>query len=291
AIGALLGGAIGIGLAPIFVRLSEVGPVATAFYRLLFALPVLWSWMYLAGRSHSSASRVTVVLARPTGRSAWMFGAAGFFFAGDLAFWHWSIKLTSVANSTLLTNFAPFFVVLGASILFHERITPILVVGMLLAFAGGILLVSDSLRLEWKHVWGDLLAIVTAIFYAAYLLAIKFLRRTYSPPTIMAWAGLVTCPLLMVAAWVGGENFLALSWKGWLVLLLLALLSHVAGQGLITYAAAHLSASLLSISLMLQPVVAAVLAWILLNEPLSWQQIAGGIVILAGIALASQAKS
>lgn len=285
---ALLGGATGIGFAPILVRLSETGLVATGFFRILFALPVLWIWMLLEDRGRLTALPRSQLETGTGSAPHLIFVAAGLFFAGDLAFWHWSIRLTTVANSTFITNFAPLVVMVGARLLFRERITPALVLGMALAVLGGALMVSASLKIELSHVLGDFLALVTALFYGAYLLAVKYLRRTFSPATIMAWSGLVTCPALLLIALASHETILATTWKGWLVLLTLALVSHVAGQGLIAYAAAHLSAAFLSVSLLFQPAVAAVLAWVILGESLSVIQIAGGTVILCGIIVASR---
>src|SRR5688572_31000190 len=95
ALGALAAGAGCIGFAPVLVRLSDVGPSATAFYRLLFALPFLWSWMAV---SHARSSAVV----RPSSARDFVWlGVAGLFFTGDLAVWHWSLQFTSVANSTL----------------------------------------------------------------------------------------------------------------------------------------------------------------------------------------------
>jgi drug/metabolite transporter (DMT)-like permease len=299
AFAALLCGAVGIGFAPVLVRLSEAGPVSTAFYRLFFALPVLWIWMESVqwGDKKSAATEPrtigeTIPSSRLPARASatWLFAAAGFFFAGDLAFWHWSIRLTSVANSTLLTNFAPFLVMIGARILFAERITPALLGGLLVASAGGALLVGASLQVSPEHVWGDLLALVTAVFYAGYLLTIKYLRRSFGTAAIMARSALVTCPLLLLVAWVSGEELYVTTIRGWVVLITLALVSHVGGQSLIAYALAHLRASFSSISLLLQPVVAAILAWIILHEPLGVMQAAGGLVILAGIVIASRGK-
>ena len=124
---ALFAGAIGIAFAPIFVRLSEVGPVATAFWRLALALPLLALWMALQERGRKQGA------ARP----AWpMAVLAGLFFAADLAVWHWSIRLTSVANATFLANLAPVAVTLGAWILLGERARPVFFAGMLLSLAG-----------------------------------------------------------------------------------------------------------------------------------------------------------
>jgi drug/metabolite transporter (DMT)-like permease len=289
---ALLGGAIGIGFAPIFVRLSEVGPSATAFYRVLFALPFLWLASTLEARPATvSPHRPGAHVSRFGPAPLWLCAAAGLLFAGDLAFWHWSIRMTSVANSTLLTNFAPFFVILGARVLFAERITPLLIVGMAVACAGAAMLVGASLRLTPRHMAGDALALVTAGFYGGYLLTIKHLRHSFSTVRILFWSGLVSCVLLLGVALLSREVVRISSIQGWLVLLGLGLISHLCGQGLIAYALAHLPAGFSSVGLLLQPVVAALLAWVLLAEPLTSLQALGGMVILVGIAVASRGQA
>src|SRR5207244_3996679 len=116
------------------------------------------------------------------------------FFTADLALWHWSLRMTSVTNSTLLTNIAPILVTIGALVWFHERITWVFVIGLLFAIAGGSLLVSG--HFDQRHLSGDLLSIFTAGFYAAYLLAVKQLRQSFDSVTIMAWSGLASCPSL-----------------------------------------------------------------------------------------------
>lgn len=99
---ALLLGAVAIAFSPIFVRLSELGPFSTAFYRVALALPAFWFWMAFP------QSKAELVRTPSTRKDYARLTLAGVFFAGDLAFWHWSINLTSVANSTLLANAAPF---------------------------------------------------------------------------------------------------------------------------------------------------------------------------------------
>jgi len=281
---ALLSGAIGIAFAPIFVRLSEVGPSATAFYRLFLALPVLSLWRLrertrLDGSSRLAGSKDYLQLA-----------VAGLFFAGDLALWHWSIRLTSVANATLFANFAPIFVTLGARILFLEEIKIPFLIGLGLALAGAAMVVGNSLRLTAGHLAGDLVGIATALFYGSYMLAVKHLRRRFSTATIMAGSGLAACPALFLVALASGEKLFPTQAAGWTVLVALALVSQVGGQSLIAYAFAHLPASFSSLSLLLQPAVAALLAWIILAEPLGLLQAFGGSVILCGIAMAGRAN-
>ena len=280
ALAALLCGAVGIAFAPIFVRLSELGPTATAFHRLALSLPALWLWLHLEGRGERQT-------ARPASRADYAgLVVAGLLFAGDLAFWHWSIQFTTVANATLLANFAPVFVTLTAFALFGERFSRTFLIGMALALAGACVLMGRSFTLSPSHLLGDALGIVTAMFYAGYIIAVGRLRARFSTATIMAWSGLVTCAVLLPVALVSGEGLIATTVYGWAILLGLALISHAGGQSLIAYALAHLPAAFSSVSLLLQPAVAALLAWVILGEALGPWQALGALVILVGIYLA-----
>ena len=277
ALSALFGGAVGIAFAPIFVRLSEVGPSATAFWRLSLALPALWLWMAIEGKQ-SGAPRQPSCMADYR-----RLIVAGLFFAADLAVWHWSILFTSVANATLLANFAPIFVTLGAWLWFGQRFRLTFILGMATALLGATILIGISVHLSFQHLLGDLLGLVTAVFYAGYILAVKELRDEFSSATVLAWSGVVSSVALLPIALLSGEGLVAFTAKGWGVLIGLALISQVGGQGLITYALAHLPAAFSSVGLLLQPAVAAALAWIILSEPVGFWQAMGGVVVLAGI--------
>ena len=281
AVAALFAGAAAIGASALFVKVSEAGPVATAFWRVALALPFLWLWAALESRGN-----LAVGFAADRGALV----AAGLFFAGDLAVWHWSIVLTSVANATLLANLAPIFVALAAWLLFHRRPSGTFVAGLVTALAGMAALIGGDFHLGGKELAGDCLGVVTAMFYAAYQIAVTRLRAGASTSTIMAWSGLVTAVVLLPLALASGEQILPLTAAGWAKLAGLAIISQVAGQSLIAYAMAHLPATFSSVGLLLQPVVAALLAWVLLGETLGWLEVAGGIVVLIGIRLAHQAE-
>lgn len=277
ALAALLFGATCIALSPIFVRLSETGPTASAFWRVAIAVPVLWGFYFFKERAEARRYR---------GRWPLLL-AAGFAFAGDLGFWHLSIQYTSVANSTLLANLASIFVTLAAWMFLRERPTGLFLAGLVCALAGVALLVSSSAGFSRTGLLGDALGVLTAMFYAGYIFAVKGLRdRGERTLYLMAVASTITGLVLLPAALASGEAFFPATAYGWAVLAGLALISHAAGQGLIAYALAHLPAAFSSVSLLLQPVMAAVFAWILLSESLVAAQIAGGVVVLAGIYLA-----
>ena len=277
ALGALLLGATCIALSPIFVRLSEAGPTATAFWRVALAVPALWIlyWMKPRARTRRYSGKWLLLI------------AAAFAFAGDLAFWHQSIQLTSVANSTLLANLASIFVTLAAWIFLRQRPTRLFLAGLGAALVGVTLLVHTSLAFSSTGLLGDALGVVTAMFYAGYLLAVKSLRdRGETTLHLMAVTTTITAIILFPVALATGEQMLPVTANGWLVLVGLALVSHAAGQGLIAYALAHLPAAFSSVSLLFQPVMAALLAWLLLAEPLVPLQVLGGLIVLFGIYLA-----
>lgn len=275
---ALFAGATCIALSPIWVRVSDVGPTASAFWRVALAAPLLWAALALGPRSSAAA------------RPRWpLLAAAGVAFAGDLAFWHWSIQFTSVANSTLLANLASLFVTLAAWLLWRQRPSGQFLVGLALALAGVGLLVRASLGFSATALRGDGFGVITAMFYAWYLLSVKSLRDLGAATLrLMAVTTTITTAVLLPVALASGDTMLPAGAQGWLVLLGLAWITHAGGQGLIAYALAHLPAAFSSVGLLLQPVLAALFAWALLAEPLGTLQVAGGAVVLAGIYLASR---
>lgn len=148
---------------------------------------------------------------------------------------------------------------------------------------------ANSLTLDTQRLGGDALALLTAVFYAGYLTLVARSRARYSTALVMLVTSVASAAALLPAALVSGENLVPATLRGWLVLLGLALVSHAAGQGLIAYALAHLPAAFGAVSLLWQPVAAAVFAYLILYEPLGAWQLAGAALVLAGIATARQA--
>ena len=278
---ALFAGAVAIATAPLFVKVSETGPVATAFWRVFLALPFLLFWAFTESARGTRADR---------SKGEWIgIVAAGLFFAGDLAVWHWSIVLTSVANSTLLANLAPIFVTLAGWLIFRQRPAVLFTAGLAAALSGVALLVGADFHVSGHALLGDALGVVTAMFYAAYQITVTRLRGTASTAHIMAYSSAVMAAALLPIALISGEQFLPDSGGGWLKLFGLALFAQVAGQSLIAYAMAHLPATFSSVGLLLQPVAAALFAWVLLGETMTAFQMVGAVLVLAGIRIAHQA--
>jgi len=279
---ALLAGAVAIGFAPICVRLSDTSPAASAFWRVALAAPVLWLWLLASNRSTTDAPAAPG--ASPG--SQWMLALTGLFFACDLGAWHVSIAWTSVANATLEANFAPVFVTLGAWLLWRQRPSGLFVLALLITLGGAALLIGPHFNAGGKAFAGDALGVLTAVFYAGYMLSLKASAGRAAVARIMAISTSVSAIALLPYALLTAERFWPQSAQGWAVLAALALIPHVAGQSLIAWGFARLPAALSSVSLLLQVVVATLCAWLLLGETMLPVQMAGGLIVLAGIYLA-----
>ncbi len=278
---AVVGGAVGIGFVPIFVRLSDVGPIAVAFWRFALAAPLLFVWQRMSP-PRSAQHEPTPQTFSP------LLLLPGLFFAGDLTFYHLSIHYTTIANATLFTNMAPIAVSIVAWRFMGERFRPLFITGLALAILGAALMIRSSANSGGSHLLGDALGLLSPLFYAGYLLTVRRLRQGYGSSTIMLSAALVASTALLLLTLLSGETILSTSWQGWLLLLALAWFSHVGGQGLITYALAQLPAALTSVILLLQPVFSAFIAWLWLGEAMGPLQMVGGMFVLLGIFLAQR---
>ena len=279
---ALILGALAIGFSPIFVRLSEVGPIATAFNRVVLALPFFYVMILLQPRAETRAACTRAVLLPVI--------IGGAFFACDLSFWHWSIKLTSVANATVLPNFAPVVVVIAAWALYGERVSKRFMAGLGVAMLGIAVLLGNSFTLSTSHLIGDLLGLSTSLFYGGYILAVARARRTASAMFIMGVGGTISAIIAWIFASVAEGQIWPQTAHGWTVALLQSATVQAGGQALIAASLAHVPAGFGATVLLLQPVVAALVAWVWFDEPLSLWQALGAAAILGGVEIARRAS-
>jgi drug/metabolite transporter (DMT)-like permease len=257
---------------PWMVRLSDVGPVAAAFWRLALAIPLL---LLFAGVGRKGSLSLGWGMAG-------VIALGGLFFAADLAAWHYGIVRTKLANATLFGNTAslifPFYGFLIARAL-PKRMQ---VVALLLAIAGAGLLLGSSYELSARHFEGDLFAILAGLFYCLYLIVIDRARRTLSPMPVLALATVAgTLPLLLFALALG-ERVLPDTWTP---LILLSFGSQVVGQGLLVYAMGHLSPLVVGLGLLTQPIITAMTGWLAYDERLSTTDFIGAILICAALVL------
>ncbi|TCU37052.1 DMT family transporter [Rhizobium azibense] len=278
ALAALILGGAAIGGSPIFVRLSEVGPMATAFWRVALALIPIFVFSLIkrndAGPKPEKLADYALLI------------LPGAVLAMDLALWHLSITMTSVANATLLANLAPVFVTVIGFLFFRAVVTRLFVLGLALALAGVVILKGGPSAFGNGDLLGDGVAIVAALFYAGYILAIGRLRSRFDTIRIMLWSTASAAVFVFPLAFAFEDQIWPATAYGWAMVFGLAFVSHAGGQVAITYALAYLPAAFSSLTLLLQPVVAAIFAWVLLNETIGPMQAIGAAVVLAGIMIA-----
>ena len=285
----LFGAACLLGFAPILVKASELGPMAIAFWRLALALPLLAVWLVVDGRS---VKRDRDGAAEPA-RIAWKpIALAGLFFAGDLAFWHTGIKITTAANATLLANLTPIIVAVAAFFLFGETITRRFLAAGALALAGALLLSAGNIQFAPERLPGDVFSALTAFWYAAYLLAVRAARRAGAATVqVMFWSTALAAPILLAVTLAFNEPVLPPTALGWAPLLALGVVVHVGGQGGVAFGLGRTPAALATLIILIQPVVAAAAGWALFGEALGALQWLGAGLVLAGVYAAQRVRA
>ncbi len=276
---ALAFGVVCIACSAIFVKFAALPGPTSAFYRVLFAAVVAVPWCLLKRPSRPSLNVILFTV------------AGGIFFAIELVLWQVALLVTSAANATLLVNLAPVWVGLGALFMFREKLGSYFWGGLVIAFIGMSLVVSGGARHLANFNYGDILAIGGSFFYALYLLVTQRIRASMDTLTFLALSTTSSVVVLFVTCLVLGTPLSGFTSKAWMSLAALGLFSHLGGYLAINYALGHLRASSVSVSLLGQPVITALISIPLLGEFLSVQQIIGGTIVLIGIYLVNRRGS
>ena len=274
----LIIGAIAIAFSPIFVRFSDVDPIMTAFYRIFISLPFFLFF--------SSFNIIDKVKFPQFNNSYLIFLVSGIFFALDLICWHWSIKLTTVSKATFLSNLAPIVVITFSLIFLKERFSKFFYLAALLSMVGMLMLLGESFKFDKSQFIGDLLGVLTAVWYGSYIVTISQLRKKYNSTSIMFLSGIVTAIILLIVSILFEQSLIPQSLFTITIIFLLGFICQFMGQSFITYSLAYLSASLSSLCLLIQPIAATVLAYFFFQEKLTTIQFFGSALILIGIYIA-----
>lgn len=280
---ALTGGAL-IGLSPIAMRLSEAGLHATNFWRFAVALPILALW-------------AVVDRPKPSARQAAILLGAGVLFGIEISFWAAALPLTTVTNATLLVNLTPVFAAALGWLLLKERPGSTALLGAGVALTGALLLALARARAAEgagaaQAGWiGDALALTGASCYGAYLLIVRVVGKSVSVGALMFWATLSAAIVSLVLSVALHETFLPVTAIGWANVIGLGLVVQVLGQGLIAYGVGRLPIVVSTVLLWMQPLVAAVLSWMLFGEALGALGLGGAALILVGLFVVQRARA
>ncbi len=262
---------LALSFSAIFIKLSEreLGPVATIFNRFWIATLILGVWNVLKALSERQFKVFSLQPQHYTTGDLVLLLVMSCFFSGTLITWALSLTQTSVANSNLLHNVTPLFTTIMGWLFLSQYFEGRFLAGMVLAISGSILIGLNDLHMAIDNFTGDSLAMVSAIFSAANLLTVEKLRAKFSATTILLWCSffgtLLTFPILLLTE----DILFPYSWTGWLVVISQALVCQVLGQSLQAYNLKRYSSGFVAVFLLLDPVITAILAWIIFSEQLS----------------------
>ncbi|HBY93575.1 MAG: DMT family transporter [Ardenticatenaceae bacterium] len=264
---------VGLGFSAIFVKWANAPGAVSGFYRVAIAAAVLALPFSVQAQRQAPLSK----------RHIWFAGLGGLFFAGDLAAWSTAVLITSAANATLLANTSPLWVGLGALVLFKEKLGLMFWAGLLLAMLGAVVIFGEDFFLSQTLGIADGLALLAGFCYGMFFLATERARGKLSP-LVAWWISAITSTLALLLISVTLKQPLVgypavTYWN----LIAVALVTQVGSYLSLSYALGHLPASHVAPTLLLQPVLTAILAVPLLGQPLSAMQMVGGGMVLVGI--------
>lgn len=281
-------GILAVSTASLFVRLGQadgIPSIVIAAGRLTLASLILTPPALLRYREE---------IRRLTRRDLGLMISSGVLLAIHFASWITSLEYTPVLVSVVLVSTAPLWVALLSPLLLHEALTRRVLFGIVIAFAGAILISlstsGDGGQPDSNPLLGSALALLGAVSVALYLMIGRRVRaKTNLIPYIWLVYGAAAATLLL-AVWVRGDSLSGYPSEGYLWILLLALVPQLFGHSSFNYALGHLPAAFVSLVTFGEPVGSAILAFLLLQEVPTPLQIAGAALILGAVIYAQRVE-
>lgn len=273
---ALLAGIIATSFAAIFIRLADAPALVIAAWRLGLASLALAP--VAAARSGAQVRRLDA--------RAWRVAlGAGILLAIHFAAWITSLQYTTVASSVVIVTTSPVWVALASVFFWHERLPRVVVAGIALAVMGGVVIGGRDLAVGGSSLFGDMLALVGAWSVAGYFLAGRRLRNALPLLPYVAIVYSIAALSLVAAVTLAGAPLVGYSSQTYAMFVLLAAVPQLIGHSSYNFALRHLSATLVSVATLGEPIGSTLLAAAVLGEQPSSLVVLGGSIVLGGIAL------
>lgn len=258
----------------VLIKSSHAKGIITAFYRMgigsmILIIPFIWHIL----KNKPQLPRKGILLA--------ILG--GLCFGGDMSFWATGVVASNATIPTIFANIAPLWVGIGSMLLFKEKHAKGFWIGLVLALIGIPITVYKDMFMRNGMIKGALFGLIAGLFYGAFYLFTQPGRRLLDTLSYLFISSFTSTFVILIVALVLGYNFTGYDQHTWLIFLALGLGVQVIGWLLINYAQGYLPASIVSPTLLGQPVLTAILATLLINENLTHIQIAGGSIVIAGI--------
>jgi drug/metabolite transporter (DMT)-like permease len=256
-----------------FVRWANAPGPVTGLYRVFLATLLLTPFFLQNHRQGSKIKRNHLIFP--------ILG--GLFTAGDFALWNTSVHYTTAANATLLGNTAPLWVALGTWLILKRQLSGEFWRGLAITLIGAAVIMGTDFILHPRFGVGDVMAVFTGFFYGGYYLFTEKSRANFDSVSHTWFVGVGASATLLAINFLLGYSFSGYSTQTWLVFLATALVSQLIGYIALAHALGHLPASIVAPTMVLQPVVTALLAIPLLKETPTLYQGFGGAIALVGI--------
>jgi len=298
----VLAGVVFTSFSSIFVRLSTAPPLVIAAYRMVFTtvllMPLLLREIAADRRRHPGAGNRphfrndSSTRVRAGGRTrdghpriVMLSVLSGILLSFHFAAWITSLSYTSVASSTVLVTTHPIIVAIAGFLFLGERLSGRAVTFMLGALAGGLVLVVGGLGAGGSATLGNLLAFLGAVTISGYMLIGRFVRQHLSANRYTSIVYSVAAILLTSYALIAGNPLLGYAPRELLIFLALAVVCTLLGHSLFNWALRYVRPTTVSTSILGEPVIASILAWILFLEIPTVYTVVGGVMILVSIFL------
>ena len=269
-------GVISVSLSAILVKLSNADSGVIAFYRMLLSVLIMSPWFFWKYFTELKL----------LSRKEWIFSSiAGVFLAFHFILWFESLNYTSVASSTVLVTLQPIFAFVGTYFFFKEKISVKSLLAGAIAILGSVLIAWGDFRISGQALFGDILALIACALVTGYFLFGQEVRKRLSLVTYTMVVYSVSVVTLFFYVVLKGESFGPYPTNDWIVFLLLAIIPNLLGHNLFNWAIKWVSTNVISISILFEPIGAAILAFFIFDEYLSVTQLFGGLIVIAGITL------
>ena len=269
-------GVLGISLSAIFVKYSAAPSAVTAAFRLswtvLLMSPVIWA-----------KREIREELFRIDKRELLLSVFSGLFLAIHFVLWFESLQHTSVASSTSIVCTEVIWVALGFCLFLKGTLTKQAVLAIMISFAGSVVIAYSDSSVGGAHLYGDILALVSAVAVAAYTLLGRIVRNSVST-SVYTYVVYVSCAaVLLGTCLVQGYPLFGYGVSAVIVGLLLSVFSTILGHSIFSWCLKYFSPAFVSASKLCEPVVASIIAVFLFSELPSVLQIFGGAMIIGGV--------
>ena len=268
----LIVGVLSISIFPVLVKWAPISGITSAFYRMFIGFVCLLPYVL-----------ITKKLTFPP-KSLWLpIFLCGIVFGSDIAVWNMSIHYSNATQATLLTNLSPVWVGIGSFLFLSDKPSRRFWMGTLIAVSGLVILIGFDTFANMKFDKGFLLAVLSGILYATYILISKSVLSKISIVNFMTYNMAVSSIYLLVICVTMNEPLWNFNATVWTVFAIQGLICQLLGWLALNYTVKKMDAKRVSLSLLSQSVVTGMMAWLFINEKISLQMIIGGLIILAGI--------